>query len=326
LTQTRAAQDFAVDFSCCGRWRSIHFSIVRAVESRFYRMGSLCAGAADEGVFHPSGEKTSHLQIMQNMRTYGKGPCTVAVIHGGPGAAGEMAPIARHLAADHGVLEPIQTATTLEGQVQELKNVLEDHSHPPVVLIGFSWGAWLSFIVATRYPAFIKKLVLIGCGPFEEKYVSALHMTRLSRLNLNEKIEFEAILHALSHAETGDKDRWLQRMRILTAKTDAYDALIDPIDAEDLMNLQGDIFHSVWNATAEMRRSGELIGLAAHIRCPVVAIHGDHDPHPANGVEAPLSKSLKDFRFILLEKCGHKPWIERQACERFYRVLEMELQ
>ena len=57
---------------------------------------------------------------MQNLRTYGKAPLTAAVIHGGPGAGGEMAPVARKLAYDYGVLEPIQTATTLEGQVQEL--------------------------------------------------------------------------------------------------------------------------------------------------------------------------------------------------------------
>jgi len=263
---------------------------------------------------------------MAIVRTYGEAPFTIAVIHGGPGAAGEMAAVARRLCCTHGVVEPLQTAATLEGQVQELKQVLRACAHPPVAMIGFSWGAWLGFIVAARFPELVSKLVLIGCGPFEERYVAALHATRLSRLSADEKIEFAAILHALSHAETDDKDRLLHRLHKLTVKTDTYAAHIDPIDAEDLMNLQGDIFQSVWKAAAEMRRSGELLGLAARIQCPVVAIHGNHDPHAAAGVEAPLSRSLKDFRFILLDKCGHKPWIERQACGRFYRVLEMELQ
>lgn len=47
---------------------------------------------------------------MQNLWIWGKAPFTVAVIHGGPGAGGEMAPVARKLACDYGVLEPIQTA------------------------------------------------------------------------------------------------------------------------------------------------------------------------------------------------------------------------
>lgn len=75
-----------------------------------------------------------------------------------------------------------------------------------------------------------------------------------------------------------------------------------------------------------MRRSGTLLELAQRIQCPVVAIHGDYDPHPAEGVRKPLLSVLKDFRFVLLKQCGHKPWIERRATEAFYQVLEEELQ
>jgi hypothetical protein len=34
---------------------------------------------------------------------------------------------------------------------------------------------------------------------------------------------------------------------------------------------------------------------------------------------------LPDFHLILLEQCGHKPWIERQAKETFYDILQGEL-
>ena len=75
---------------------------------------------------------------MENLRTYGEAPFNVAVVHGGPGAAGEMAPVARELASDCGVLEPLQTAASLDGQVEELKAVLEKNADIPVTLIGFS--------------------------------------------------------------------------------------------------------------------------------------------------------------------------------------------
>ena len=39
----------------------------------------------------------------------------------------------------------------------------------------------------------------------------------------------------------------------------------------------------------------------------------------------PLSTVLENFRFIPLAKCGHKPWIERQARDRFFALLEEEL-
>ena len=86
-----------------------------------------------------------------NYRTHGSPPYTVAVMHGGPGAAGDMAAVAERLARERGVLEPLQTASTLDRQVEELAAVLQQHGQPPVVLIGYSWGAWLSLIPgATR--------------------------------------------------------------------------------------------------------------------------------------------------------------------------------
>ena len=75
---------------------------------------------------------------MRNVRTHGSAPFNAAVIHGGPGAAGEMAPVAARLAEIRGVLEPLQTATTVDGQVEELKVTLEKHGELPVSLIGFS--------------------------------------------------------------------------------------------------------------------------------------------------------------------------------------------
>jgi pimeloyl-ACP methyl ester carboxylesterase len=262
---------------------------------------------------------------VKNLRTYGKSPFDVAVVHGGPGAGGEMAPVARELASGWGVLEPIQTATSLQGQVEELRTVLENHGAPPVTLIGFSWGAWLSFIVAAHHPAIIKQLILVGSGPYEEKYVATLQETRLNRLSEEERTEFESVVRALGDPATEGKDTLLARLGVLAAKTDDYDPVTDESDESDRVGGQGDIFQSVWKDAAELRRSGKLLELGKQIKCPVVAIHGDYDPHPAAGVQEPLSATLESFRFILLKNCGHMPWVERQARDRFYGILKDEL-
>jgi pimeloyl-ACP methyl ester carboxylesterase len=262
----------------------------------------------------------------ENVRTYGALPFQVAVVHGGPGAGGEMAPVARRLARHRGVLEPIQTARSLEGQVEELRDVLESQGDRPVTLIGFSWGAWLSFIVAARYPALVEKLILVGSGPFETRYVTQLGETRRSRLTEEERAEFERAIEALADPEGEEKDAHLARLGALTTKTDQYDPVPEEAEPEDRLEVEGALFQSVWQDAAELRRSGALLELGRHIECPVVAIHGDYDPHPAEGVEQPLADILERFRFILLEECGHTPWLERQARRAFYDVLEAELE
>ena len=42
---------------------------------------------------------------MDNPRKYGEAPFNVVVIHGGPGAPGEVAPVARKLSENFGIIE-----------------------------------------------------------------------------------------------------------------------------------------------------------------------------------------------------------------------------
>lgn len=76
---------------------------------------------------------------------------------------------------------------------------------------------------------------------------------------------------------------------------------------------------------SKLRSSEELLELGRKIHCPVTAIHGDYDPHPFEGVREPLSGIL-NFRFILLERYGHRPWIEREVKEEFYGILKQKIQ
>jgi pimeloyl-ACP methyl ester carboxylesterase len=259
---------------------------------------------------------------MKNLRKYGNAPFKVAVIHGGPGAPGEMAPVARELSSIWGVLEPLQTATTLEGQVKELKTVLEKHGTLPITLIGHSWGAWLSFIIAARYPSLVKKLILIGSGPFEEEYAKNITETRLSRLSGKEREEALSLMETLNDPLAEDKNASMAQLGNLESKADLYDPA--PHESE-VLECQYDIHKSVWEQAKELRSSGKLLELGKRIRCPIVAIHGDYDPHPSEGVKVPLSGTLRDFRFILLEKCGHYPWLERSAKDKFYNILRNEV-
>jgi pimeloyl-ACP methyl ester carboxylesterase len=259
---------------------------------------------------------------VKNLRKYGKPPFSVAVIHGGPGAAGEMSQVARELKSDWGVLEPFQTTDSIGGQVEELKTILEENGDLPLILLGFSWGAWLSFIFAANYPAFVRKLILVGSGPFEEKYAVKIQKTRLDRLNHKNRKEAESLIRVLNDPAAEDKGKVFIRLGELFSRADAYDPVTQKSESVDF---RVDIFQRVWKEAEKLRRSGKLLQLGESIKCPVVAIHGDYDPHPAEGVQKPLSSVLKDFRIILLKNCGHKPWIEQKAREEFFRILREEL-
>ena len=261
---------------------------------------------------------------MKNLRVYGKAPYSVAVIHGGPGAPGSIAPVASELSKDIGVLEPLQTKASVEGQVKELHDVLVRYAETPVNLVGHSWGAWLSCIVAARYPEIVKKLILISSGPFEEKYAADITAERLNRLSENERVGVFKLIDVINGDAAGEKDQAMARFGETMAEADTY-APLPPETEPEPMPASEEINRKVWAEAQQLRVSGELLEMGWKIKCPVVAIHGDYDPHPAEGVKAPLSRVLKDFRFILLKKCGHEPWREKYARQEFFKVLRDEI-
>jgi len=259
---------------------------------------------------------------MKNYRTWGNAPFTVAVIHGGPGVAGEMAPVADELSQSQGVIEPFQTEPTLHGQVTELRKILTTQGNPPVILIGFSWGAMLSFIVTAKYPALVRKLILVSSGVFDDAYAAAIMSTRSDRLSRQDRIVLDSLVTKLHDPKDRDKNRIFAELGAVIEQADSWDPLVHTGEA---VEYRYDIHESVWKEAQELRSVGGLVTLGTNIRCPVVAVHGDHDPHPAEGIKIPLSGVIKNFRFLLLENCGHRPWLERSARDRFYEILRNQL-
>jgi pimeloyl-ACP methyl ester carboxylesterase len=259
---------------------------------------------------------------MNNLRKYGNPPFKAAVIHGGPGAPGEMAPVARELSKICGILEPLQTKATLEGQVQELKSVIKANTKEPVILIGHSWGAMLSFIVTARYPSIVKKLILIGSGPFDHKYAPAIMQNRLNRLDEKERLELESLIKTLETPSSEKSGAMMTRLGALVSKTDSYNPMPH---VSEVLECQPEIFQGVWSEAAALRKRGGFLDLAESIICPVVAFHGNYDPTPSEGVKNPLAGILVDYRHILLTECGHNPWLENEAIDNFYALLKKEL-
>lgn len=254
---------------------------------------------------------------MKNLRIYGKEPYNIAVVHGGPGGPGSMAPVARILSKKYGVLEPLQTKDTIEGQLSELANVLKESATLPITLIGHSWGAWLSYMFAAKFPSYVKRLILIGSGSYDTKYLKLLNSTRDNRLSEDENRKVAVLWKQLCDKERSS-DRVLRDFLKLMIKADSYDS----ISYDDgTIEFQPEIFNKIMPEVNDLRKSFELLEMGRSIKCPVIAIHGDYDSHPYQGVREPLSKVITDFKFILLERCGHSPWNEKYARDEFFERL-----
>src|SRR5215470_15345200 len=106
------------------------------------------------------------------VREYGSGLETVVAVHGGPAAAGDLAPLARKLGERWRVLEPYQRGRgsrplTVSTHVQDLDDLIHERcAGRPTIIVGHSWGAMLALAYAAEHPATAAALVLVGCGTF----------------------------------------------------------------------------------------------------------------------------------------------------------------
>ncbi|WP_105616105.1 alpha/beta fold hydrolase [Vallitalea okinawensis] len=258
---------------------------------------------------------------MERYRCYGDSPYQIVVVHGGPGAPGSVAPICKLLSKDFSVIEPFQSADTVEGQIEELRAIIQEVADKPITLIGHSWGAWLVYLLAASNPDLVKKVILVGCGAFEQKYVKEMNATRNCRFSEEDQMLLNQLQKRWSEVDSLQEEKIIfGQFGEIMSKAETFKPI--EISANDTIDYQPEIYNKVMPEMLKLRQNGDLLNKGSEIQCPVLAIHGKYDAHPYKGVIEPLKKVVSDFEYILLKDCGHYPWNEVLAHDKFFEILK----
>ncbi|MCM1231137.1 MAG: alpha/beta hydrolase [Muribaculum sp.] len=249
------------------------------------------------------------------VRLYGSMPYQVVLVHGGPGAIGSLKGFAQELneLSQIGVVEAIQSKYSIAELIEELYDQIRENCDGKISLVGHSWGAWLVALFAEKHPELIERIILIGSGPLEDKYVSDIGARRFQ--NLSE--EDGAIFQRLIDKQATDED--MEKIPKVFEQSDNY-CLVDK-DKHKADKTDSEMHNKVWSEAARLRTSGELLTSFKKIKSDIFLIQGNHDPHPAKGVTIPLQENDVSCEAYILDKCGHSPFMEKYAKEEFYRIL-----
>lgn len=240
-------------------------------------------------------------------------------MHGGPGAPGYVAPVARELGKCFRVLEPLQRgsggeALSVARHIADLHDVIEAKcAGERPALAGHSWGAMLALAYAAEHPGRARALALVNCGTFDEEARAAF------RANLEARKD-DALREKLARLpeEIADADERLMKTLKLLLPLYSYD-----IAAAEMGMGECDAraFEETWNDMVRLQNQGVYPAAFAAIREPVLMLHGAADPHPGEMVRQTLARYLPQLECREWEKCGHFPWLERNIREEFFEVL-----
>jgi proline iminopeptidase len=259
--------------------------------------------------------------------TYGPpGAPRALVLHGGPGAhhdylLPQMLEVSR--AADGYELvfydqrgggrskTHQRTEITWETQVDDLRDVIAEFGLEGVPIVGYSWGALLAMLhaskaAATRDTPRHGPLVLIDPAPVTRQYRNDFEREFARRQQTPDVVRMREELAASGLRE---KDPEGYRQRNFELSVAGYFA--DPRSARDLtpFRVTARVQHSVWESLGDFDLLAD--GRLADFGIPTLVVHGRQDPIPLASSEA--AARAMNAELVVLDDCGHVPYVEQPA-------------
>ncbi len=248
---------------------------------------------------------------------YGESGPLLVLLHGGPGAAGYLAPVARELSDAYRVLEPFQresgrTPLTVARHVEDLHELMRSlDGETPLAILGSSWGAMLALAYAAAHPDPAVPLILVGCGTFDP--VARARMMKIIEQRMDEETR-----RRMERAwKTSDENARLRAIADAEMPLYCYEA----VAGLEAARYDARAYRETWDDMMRLQIEGIFPAAFASVTAPVLMVHGAHDPHPGRLIRDSLLPYLPQLEYVGLARCGHYPWLERSASEHFYSLV-----
>jgi pimeloyl-ACP methyl ester carboxylesterase len=175
----------------------------------------------------------------------------------------------------------------------------------------------LGLAFASTYPNRISALALVGCGTFDRRARDRLRLTLAERTTPQLQ---EQLTHLATRVQ--NEDERAAQAHALSDRLYTYSRAVDePIPRLDLKG-----HTESWNDMVHLQESGVYPAAFTSITCPVLMLHGSYDPHPGGLIRDGLQEFIPHLEYTELDRCGHAPWIEAHARDRFLSILRSWLQ
>jgi proline iminopeptidase len=262
-----------------------------------------------------------------------EGAPRLLVLHGGPGAHHDyLLPQMLALAEKYELIfydqrgggqSKTEDRSPLGWQthVSDLGLVARELVGEPLTIVGYSWGGLLALLYSVE--AF-ERPGEVGLTPARLVLIEPAPVTRPFRARFESSFSerqaspsVQQLREELAQSGLRERDPEAYRQRAFELSVAGYFA--DPRRARDLTPFRviGRVQQQVWESLGDF----DLLQRVEQVDCPVLILHGRHDPIPLEASEA-LARALPDARLVVLEHSGHVPYVEEpdalfSAIERF---------
>ena len=257
----------------------------------------------------------------------------MVLCHGGPGGYDYLAPIAdmtsdlcrvvRYDQRGSGrsqAVGPYDVSTF----VDDLEGLRRHFNFDHWIVGGHSWGAGLALAYAVRFPArTIAVLHIAGTG-IDPRWHDEYRENRLNALSESEREEYQRLRSQREHAKDTERQQMLDRLRLLSRKTDVFDhTRVDDLPTFDEYPVSDEANEKVGADWKSCTTDSKFQQSVYDLSMPVLFLHGACDPRPGHYIET-LASKLPHGTFVSIPESGHYFWVEKPdevkaALRRFIR-------
>ncbi|HUJ26192.1 MAG TPA: alpha/beta fold hydrolase [Myxococcales bacterium] len=211
---------------------------------------------------------------------------------------------------------------TLESEMADLDAVRAAFGLEKTALLGHSWGALLAVEYALRHPERVSRLILMNPSPIAAADWRQFRNERVAKLG-SDLARMNAIRDTPAF-QAGDPDAVAAYYRIHfrqgLARPEDLDRLVRSLRASPTFTPEGilkarqieaRLYDQTWRSPAGYDPLPRLRAL--HV--PALVILGDHDFF-SREMTSHVAKAIPGARLVMLESCGHFPFLECPAALR----------
>ena len=171
----------------------------------------------------------------------------------------------------------------------------------------------LALAFAAEHPDAAAGLILVGCGTFSPAARKIFEERRASQTTP----ELAAALAEVRRIE--DPGIRFAEYGALMNQIYGFNLLVAPEPGEPF---DQQAHQETWSDMVRLQEIGVYPAAFHAIKIPTLMLHGDTDPHPGRETSHDLRAMIPHLEYVELPQCGHSPWLERHARDRFFAACE----
>ncbi|NNE08845.1 MAG: alpha/beta fold hydrolase [Gemmatimonadetes bacterium] len=254
------------------------------------------------------------------VRVIGSGE-PIVVLHGGPGLdQSYFLPQMEGLAENHTLIFYDQRASgrsgsdldstdiTLDLFIRDIDAVRAHYGLERMNLMGHSWGGFLAMLYAIQHPDRLNSLILVSPSPASSAMRNEESQMLASRLTKEDQAERDSIIQSTGF-QNGDPAAYEGFFRVFFRSE-----FFNPERIDELTLVLPENFITNSRLLQYLARDLAVYDIHAaleSVEAPALVVNGESESGLGSGRR--ISEHLPSAQHVVLEECGHFPFVEKPA-------------